>query len=452
MSLTSGVELSHNVSSRNRATRVEVLDDLTAEVHAALRSFFRRTGLPHLYDEVVLPLIDEGDSQIFAAARDRPWPPWGLGARHVTAVCQTHRVADGCYGLTPVYVGDEDLANIGLIAAVYKEAVESLAARAAEVNYLAAENSIFTDHVLRKVGFERTKDVFITEHERYLTYRMEAEDLLVALGLNSLPTPDLLTYETPLEILEKLALFLNTINLASRAESATVPAAAPPEMVRLVRFGHFSKPGGVDHVFGKVLDEIIFVLDNFLAEETAREALASMSSREADFQSATVAGPGGEAPAVDEGVRRASTVTDLGDYDAAVRERLIALLPEITESLGYPAFDVAGVEIQGTASRDGDYFHMHADSDDADTRELTFVLFLQQEPRRFSGGDLRVHKTELSGDKHVPTGVSQTVVPKHNQLVVFPSRYNHEVLPVAVPSGDFADSRFTINGWIHRAT
>jgi len=452
MSPTSGVELGHNVSSRNRATRVEILDDLTAEAQAALRSFFRRTGLPHLFDEVVLPLIDEGDSQIFAAARDRPWPPWGLGARHVTAVCQTHRVADGCYGLTPVYVGDEDLANIGLISAVYKEAVESLAARGAEVNYLAAENSVFTDHVLRKVGFERTQDVFITEQERYLTYRMEAEDLLVALSLDSLATPDLLTYEASPEILEKLALFLNTIYLASRAESATAPPNAPPEMVRLVRFGHFSKPGGVDHIYERIIEELIFVLDNFMAEEVAREALASMSSREADFQPATVAGPGGEAPAVDEGVRSASTVTDLGDYSAAVRERIVALLPEITESLGHPAFDVAGVEIQGTASRDGDYFRMHADSDDADTRELTFVLFLQQEPRRFSGGDLRVHKTELSGDKHVPTGVSQTVVPKHNQLVVFPSRYNHEVLPVGVPSGEFADSRFTINGWIHRAT
>jgi SM-20-related protein len=35
-------------------------------------------------------------------------------------------------------------------------------------------------------------------------------------------------------------------------------------------------------------------------------------------------------------------------------------------------------------------------------------------------------------------------------LVVFPSRYLHEVLPVSCPSQTFADSRFTINGWVRR--
>jgi Rps23 Pro-64 3,4-dihydroxylase Tpa1-like proline 4-hydroxylase len=35
-------------------------------------------------------------------------------------------------------------------------------------------------------------------------------------------------------------------------------------------------------------------------------------------------------------------------------------------------------------------------------------------------------------------------------LLLFPSTNDHEVLPVRVPTGAFADSRFTINGWIHR--
>ncbi|MGB8690572.1 MAG: proline hydroxylase, partial [Microcoleus sp.] len=34
--------------------------------------------------------------------------------------------------------------------------------------------------------------------------------------------------------------------------------------------------------------------------------------------------------------------------------------------------------------------------------------------------------------------------------VFFLSRYMHEVLPVSCPSKAFADSRFTINGWVRR--
>jgi Rps23 Pro-64 3,4-dihydroxylase Tpa1-like proline 4-hydroxylase len=37
-----------------------------------------------------------------------------------------------------------------------------------------------------------------------------------------------------------------------------------------------------------------------------------------------------------------------------------------------------------------------------------------------------------------------------NQIVFFPSETLHEVLPVECPSGEFADSRFTVNGWLHR--
>jgi len=37
-----------------------------------------------------------------------------------------------------------------------------------------------------------------------------------------------------------------------------------------------------------------------------------------------------------------------------------------------------------------------------------------------------------------------------NSIVFFPSNYLHEVLPTRCPSGEFADSRLTYNGWLHR--
>ena len=60
---------------RNEITRIDVFEEVDTLAEAALRSFFRRLGASHLLDEVVLPLLGEGDSQIVAAVRDRPRPP-----------------------------------------------------------------------------------------------------------------------------------------------------------------------------------------------------------------------------------------------------------------------------------------------------------------------------------------------------------------------------------------
>jgi hypothetical protein len=94
------------------------------------------------------------------------------------------------------------------------------------------------------------------------------------------------------------------------------------------------------------------------------------------------------------------------------------------------------IEVQIAASNDGDYFRLHMDGGPPDTREISFVYFLHGEPRRFTGGELCV--------------AGETVLPEGDTLVFFPSVSPHEVLPLSVPSRTFADSRFTVNGWIHR--
>lgn len=97
------------------------------------------------------------------AVQDRPWPPWGLGARHITALCQTQLVSDYSYAISPVYVTGEDLTNVGMISAVFKEALEQLAVNPrAEVCYLVAEGSTLGHHVLTSNGFSRTDDLFVT--------------------------------------------------------------------------------------------------------------------------------------------------------------------------------------------------------------------------------------------------------------------------------------------------
>ncbi len=132
-----------------------------------------------------------------------------------------------------------------------------------------------------------------------------------------------------------------------------------------------------------------------------------------------------------------------------VIERLKLHLPHITASLGMPGFRFLGSEIQLTASNDGDFFKLHADSDQHNDkvapRVLTFVYYLNRTPKPYAGGNLLLY-----GDA---SGKQVTVIsPQNNCLVSFASSSLHEVDMVRCPSRAFADSRFTINGWLRRDT
>ena len=48
------------------------------------------------------------------------------------------------------------------------------------------------------------------------------------------------------------------------------------------------------------------------------------------------------------------------------------------------------------------------------------------------------------------TDTFQIVEPRNNSIVFFNAAIMHEVTKVQVPSQEFGDSRFTVNGWIHR--
>ena len=115
-------------------------------------------------------------------------------------------------------------------------------------------------------------------------------------------------------------------------------------------------------------------------------------------------------------------------------------------------FSIGGVEAQVTASNEGDFFHFHSDngSDRVASRYLTFVYFFHREPRQFEGGELRIHDARLEEGSYVSEGSYQTIVPQQNQIVFFPCELMHEITPVNCASQLFADSRFTLNGWLRR--
>jgi len=143
--------------------------------------------------------------------------------------------------------------------------------------------------------------------------------------------------------------------------------------------------------------------------------------------------------------------------DPPWRERLTGhvapLVPGILADLGMPAVPVSSFEIELVAYTDGCFIGPHRDTGTGAWRHgqdriASIVYYLFREPIRFSGGALRLWA--LAPD---PSGVraSRDISPIRNGLVAFPSWALHEVLPVSVPSQDFADSRFAINLWARRA-
>jgi SM-20-related protein len=225
-----------------------------------------------------------------------------------------------------------------------------------------------------------------------------------------------------------------------------------------------SGPQGVSHVFQTnsarqpsrlesvgVLDlpgrAQCIVLDEFLAPQELEELISFTLQHENDFQSSQVVAATGQAGMVDYSHRRSRVLVNLGKHEQVVVERIRGVLPSILEQLGMPKFPVTQTEAQITASNDGDFFGAHSDDSHEmiASRRLTFVYFFHREPRQFEGGELRLYGPE--GNSRAES--HQAITPQQNQIVFFPCSVTHEITTVECPSQAFADSRFTLNGWLH---
>ena len=192
------------------------------------------------------------------------------------------------------------------------------------------------------------------------------------------------------------------------------------------------------------------VLDEFLAPQELEELIRHTLEHESDFLASEVVSPDAEGGVVNYEHRRSRVLMDLGPYQQLILDRVRTVLPEVLHKLGMEEFTIADVEAQITASNNGDFFRFHCDngSEKVASRYLTFVYFFHREPKRFEGGELRIHDARLEADRYVSEGSYQTIVPRQNQIVFFPCELMHEISLVRCPSGNFADGRFTLNGWL----
>ncbi|MBZ5688993.1 MAG: 2OG-Fe(II) oxygenase [Acidobacteriia bacterium] len=202
----------------------------------------------------------------------------------------------------------------------------------------------------------------------------------------------------------------------------------------------------------EVLRANCVVLDEFLSPQELEELTRFTMEHEADFQNSEVYSPTVDKGIINDDFRRSRVLMELGEQQEMILERIKSVLPQVLERLGMDEFTIADVEAQITASNDGDFFHCHDDngSEGVASRHLTFVYFFYREPRQFEGGELRIHDAHLQDTGYVSDGSYQTIVPQQNQIVFFPCELLHEITPVKCGSQLFADSRFTLNGWLRR--
>jgi len=135
------------------------------------------------------------------------------------------------------------------------------------------------------------------------------------------------------------------------------------------------------------------------------------------------------------------------------REKVEATLPELYRRLRLLPFKHDDIEVKLRVYQDGHFFKMHMDnprdSVESHHRTISFVYFFHKEPRPYEGGDLLLFDTDVESNVHTTSRITR-LIPENNSVVFFPSSYWHCVIPLKCPSGAFEDSRFVINGHVHR--
>jgi Rps23 Pro-64 3,4-dihydroxylase Tpa1-like proline 4-hydroxylase len=150
---------------------------------------------------------------------------------------------------------------------------------------------------------------------------------------------------------------------------------------------------------------------------------------------------------VDRESRDVSTIRASSELHATLAGMVDGWLPGVRASLGLPPAVRGDVQVSIVAYGDGGHYARHVDvftgADAGSTpREVTFVGYFFREPRRFTGGALRLF--DIFGDDQVD------IEPSCGLVAAFPAWLPHQVLPVACPDGGFADSRFAVNIWVLR--
>ena len=223
--------------------------------------------------------------------------------------------------------------------------------------------------------------------------------------------------------------------------------AAPPAHPAVGRRSFFRSDGvetSAANAAQRTVRHPVAVIENFLPDDVWRKLLARVLASESSFQ------PSGTHDRRTD-YRHSLVMNPPPDLVRPVVDRVRHAMPTVLPSLRVRPITVGVVEAQVTASIDGSFFGVHtdADNDKVPKRYLTYVYYFNRQPKGFSGGELKIYHDVLRNNKLARADTFDVVEPMHNRIVMFWARTMHEVMPVRVPSGAFADARFTVNGWVN---
>jgi hypothetical protein len=177
----------------NESIRLWVTTDVSDETKSALATFCRRNGFPHLYSEILGPLLPRTKLLFALATTDRPWPPKGIGSQTIDAIGIAMIGSEARAQLTPVLTDRKHATNVGLVGAVTKQLLEALRERKiSSAGYLVRQGDRALERALEQVGFKKADLQSATEYAEYLEYSAAPETILQALGLSGAKLGDLL--------------------------------------------------------------------------------------------------------------------------------------------------------------------------------------------------------------------------------------------------------------------
>ena len=197
------------------------------------------------------------------------------------------------------------------------------------------------------------------------------------------------------------------------------------------------------------------VFRNVLGADYVQSLLKYVVDRQDDFQAGGMLNRLTGELLVDPKMRISSYLNDLGTFGDPIKALVGAVAAPALKGLNLIEPAVEPREFVITAYPDGGYIGEHIDTQTGQKRVriLSCIYYFAATPHRFSGGELQLYGfPQRSSAGTEPTrSPFVELAPETDSLIFFPSWLRHEVLPVRVPSGAWADSRFTINCWIHRA-
>ena len=190
-------------------------------------------------------------------------------------------------------------------------------------------------------------------------------------------------------------------------------------------------------------------LSNFLGAEVCSELLQFAIASEGEFRPTGIDNLALPNP----NIRRSVGLENIGRFVDVVDTRIQQVIPQLTNDLRLSKFEAKLIDLQMVSHGDGGFYTRHIDTFTGKDRPangdrvISCVYYFFREPKGFTGGELRLHPL-LTKTAPAPTTVDLPI--DNDTLIAFSSWLPHEVLLVSSPTREFANSRFSINCWVHQ--